>query len=96
VPLLLTLDGRSLGQLSAEPRREFAFLLALTRAPFVDALLLDAPEGLADDLARGYAAEPDLEHDHRTIRQVGSPDGFFGGVRPWTSRERRATDCYLT
>ncbi len=95
-PLLLTLDGKSLSRLSGEPRREFAFLLPLTRTPLVDPLLLDAPDGLADHLARGYVAEPALDRDHRVIRQVGSQGGFFGGVRPWTSRERRADELGLS
>lgn len=90
VPLLLTLDGKSLSRLAGEPQRELTFMLALTRTEFLDALLLDAPDGLADHLPRGYAAAPDVERDARAINQVGSSGGFFGGVRPWSSRERRA------
>jgi hypothetical protein len=96
VPLLFTVDGCSLARLSGEARREASFLLTLTHTPLVDALLLDAPDGLADHLPRGYAAEPDLERDERAIKQVGFERGSLGGVQPWSSRERRADELVAT
>jgi hypothetical protein len=40
-------------------------------------------------------ADPDLHHDFRLIREKGS-DLTVGGVRPWSSRERKADESGLT
>lgn len=95
-PLALTVDGRSLAPLTGQQRREAGFLLMLTHTPILDALLLDAPDDLADHLPRGEVAPPHPERDDRVIRQVGTKHGFYGGVRPWSSRERRADELGLS
>jgi hypothetical protein len=95
VPLQFTLDGRSLATTEHGERKEMLYLLTLARSPVLDVLVLDAPDGFADDLDRGYTDDPDLERDHRVIRQVGSEQGFWGGITPWSSRVRRADEMGL-
>jgi hypothetical protein len=95
VPLALTIDGKSLGGQDADPE-ERDFLLELAATPLVDALALDASPELEVQGWRRYLADPDLQRDSRPIAQTGAPGHFFGGVQPWSARERRADELGLT
>jgi hypothetical protein len=90
VSLLLTLDARSLGQLSQEDRERAEFLCELCLTPAVDGLWTWDAEPLVAGLPRTELRP--LVRDDRAIGLVGEPRGFIGGVAMWSSHERVADD----
>lgn len=95
VPLEFTIDGRSLAAALGDDSRKVDYLLTLARTPIVDALVLDPPDGFADDLPCGYVAEPDTDQDIRMICRDRGIGGFWGGIQPWSSRLKRADQLGL-
>jgi len=95
VPLVVTLDGRSLSSISGRDLDEALFLLSLCHhSPFLDAVVLGS-SGVAHNLPEWYVAEPDPQQDYRLICQRDT-DLALGGVQPWSSRERRVDDAGLS
>jgi hypothetical protein len=90
VPLLLTLDARSLGQLAQEDRERAEFLCELCLTPAVDGLWTRDWEPLVAGLPQTELRP--LVRDDRGIGLVGEPRGFIGGVAMWSSHERVADD----
>jgi hypothetical protein len=90
VPLLLTLDARSLGQLSQEDRERAEFLCELCLTPTVDGLWTWDTEPLVAGLPQTELRP--LVRDDRGIGLVGEPQGFIGGVAMWSSHERVADE----
>ena len=90
VPLLLTLDARSLGQLSQDDRERAEFLCELCLTPVVDGLWTWDAEPLVAGLPQTELRP--LVRDDRGIGLVGEPRGFIGGVAMWSSHERVADD----
>ena len=89
-PLSLTFDGRTLGDVDAARRDATRFLLELTAAPTVDAIVLDAAAGLVITATHAEVLAPDLDQDTRTISYAGQPHRFLGVIPMWSSHVRRA------
>jgi hypothetical protein len=90
VPLQLSLDARSLGQLSQKDRERAEFLCELCLTPAVDGLWTWDGEPLVAGLPQTELRP--LVRDNRAIGLVGEPHGFIGGVAMWSSHERVADD----
>lgn len=92
VPLLLTLDARSIPLLTGEAREQAEFLLELCMTPAVDGLWSWGGEQVPIGLPRTELVPASDAVDHRAVRIVGE-GGFIGGIRMWSSHERLA-DTY--
>lgn len=90
VPLLLTLDARSLGGLSDEDRERAEFLCDLCVTPVVDGLWTWDAQPLVAGLPQTELRPLDEARDDRAVGLVGEPWGFIGGVAMWSSHERLA------
>jgi hypothetical protein len=93
VPLLLTLDARSLGRLSGEDRERAEFLCELCLTPAMDGLWTWGAQPLVADLRQTELRPLDEARDDRAVGLVGEPRGFIGGVAMWSSHDRLA-DSY--
>lgn len=93
VPLLLTLDARSLSTLTGEDRERAEFLCELGLTPAVDALWSWGAEPLVTGLPQAELRPLDEGRDDRAVGLVGQPHGFIGGVAGWSTHERIA-DSY--
>lgn len=93
IPLLLTLDARSIPALAGEERERAAFLWELCQTPAVDGLWTwDAPL-LSDDLPQTELRPQFNGSDDRAVGIIGE-GGFIGGIAMWSSHERLADDIY--
>jgi hypothetical protein len=90
VPLLLTLDARSLGGLSGEDRQRAEFLCELCLTPAMDGLWTWEAQPLVAALPQTELRPLDEARDDRAVGLVGEPRGFIGGVAMWSSHQRLA------
>jgi hypothetical protein len=90
VPLLLTLDARSLPDLSGEERERAEFLCELCLTPTLDGLWTWGPSPLPGGLPQAELRPDKAGRDDRAVGLVGEPHGFIGGVAVWSSHERAA------
>lgn len=84
VPLLLTLDARSLEMLTGERREEAEYLCELCWTDAIDGLWSWEGEPIGEGI-RQTKLGPIEENDSRTVGEVGYPWSiFFGGVSCWS------------
>jgi hypothetical protein len=94
VPLVLTLDARSLSNLDGEARERAEFLCELCLTPAVEGLWTWGAAPLDSQLPQTELRPLDEVADARAVGLVGEPHGFIGVVRSWSSHERLAGDTY--
>src|SRR3954452_15498272 len=93
VPLLLTLDARSLSGLDDEARERAEFLCELCLTPAVEGLWTWGTPPLDSRLPQTELRSRDEAADACAVGLVGEPRGVIGVVRAWSSQERLA-DTY--
>jgi hypothetical protein len=94
VPLLLTLDARSLSGLCGEDREKADFLSELCLTPAADGLWTWGAVPLDPRVPQTEQRPFDELNDARAIGLVDEPRGFIGAVRAWSSHERLADETY--
>jgi hypothetical protein len=92
VPLLLTLDARSFGDLAGSEREEAEYLCQLCWTEAIDALWGWEGTPIVGDIPQTELGP--IRDNRRTVRRIGEPEsGFIGGVACWDQFGKWADHC---